>query len=116
MTRPLRLALIMLLTGAGVVFAAPVVTNTGKGQASKTEALVRQTIRSGFVLHVDQKTGCVWRVSSETGKRHLDPLPCKRPKLKPAQAERPTAALQGTAANEAATAILRSASNQQKVR
>ena len=116
MTRPLRLALSMLLTGAGVVFAAPVVTNAGKGQVSKVEAPVRQAIRSGFVLHVDQKTGCVWRVSSETGKRNLDPLPCKRPKSKPAQAERPVTAPQVTAANEAAPAILRSAPSQQKAR
>ncbi|GEO14014.1 hypothetical protein [Microvirga aerophila] len=92
MTRPLRLALIMLLTGAGVVFAAPVVTNAGKGHVSKVVAPARQANPGGFVLHVDQKTGCVWRVSSETGKRNLDPLPCKRPKSKLAQAERPVTA------------------------
>jgi len=106
----------MLLTGAGVVFAAPVVTNAGKGQVSKAEAPVRQTIRSGFVLYVDQKTGCVWRVSSETGKRNLDALPCKRPKSKPTQVERSVTGPQVTAANEAAPATHRSSPSQQKAR
>jgi hypothetical protein len=100
MTRPLRLALIMLLMGAGVVIAAPVVTNTQKGQFFKAEDTARQAVRNEFVLHVDRTTGCVWRISAETGRRNLDPLPCKRPKLKSSKAEQATAASLATAAVE----------------
>jgi hypothetical protein len=87
MRRPLRLALIMLLMGAGVVIAAPAVTHSGKSALSEAAMPARQVASNEFVLHVDRKSGCVWRVSAETGRRNLDPLPCKRPKLKAQKVE-----------------------------
>ena len=104
MARPLRLALIMLLTGAGVVIAAPVVTSTGRVKSPGIEAPAKPVVHSEYVFHVDQKSGCVWRIAVESGRRNLDTLPCKRPKLKSRQAERSPADPQVTTSNGAAPA------------
>ncbi len=80
MARPLRLALILLLMCAGVVVAAPVVTNSDQHQPSLVAAAAPKPVLNDFILQVDSKAGCVWRVSVATGRRELDPLPCRRPK------------------------------------
>ena len=80
MARPLRLALIPLLMCAGVVVAAPVLTNSDQHQASLVSAAAPKPVLNDFILQVDAKAGCVWRVSVATGRRELDPLPCRRPK------------------------------------
>ncbi len=79
MARPLRLALIVLLIGAGVV-AAPIVTNSDQPKPSSVAAATPKPVLNDFILWVDARSGCVWRVSETTGQRELDPLPCKRPK------------------------------------
>ena len=79
MARPLRLALIPLLMCAGVVVAAPVLTNSDQHQASLVTAVAPKPVPDDFILRVDSKAGCVWRVSVATGRRELDPLPCRRP-------------------------------------
>jgi hypothetical protein len=80
MARPLRLALILLLMCAGVVVAAPVMTNSDQHQPSLVTAVAPKPVLNDFILQVDSKAGCVWRVSVATGRRELDPLPCRRPK------------------------------------
>jgi hypothetical protein len=78
MTRSLHLAILALLLGAGVVFAAPAVTNQDRlprSIADRSEAAAR---RPEFVLHVDSKSRCVWRVSTVDGKREGGRLPCAR--------------------------------------
>ena len=80
MARPLRLALILLLMCAGVVVAAPVVTNPAQNQPSSVPAAAPKPVLNDFILRVDSRSGCVWRVTVATGRRELDPLPCRRPK------------------------------------
>ena len=80
MARPLRLALILLLMCAGLVVAAPVVTNSNQHQPSSVVGAAPKPLLNDFILQVDSKAGCVWRVPVATGRRELDPLPCKRPK------------------------------------
>ncbi len=80
MARPLRLALILLLMCAGVVVAAPIVTNSDQPKPSSVAAATPKPVLNDFILWVDARSGCVWRVSETTGQRELDPLPCKRPK------------------------------------
>jgi hypothetical protein len=43
-------------------------------------AAAPKPVLNDFILQVDAKAGCVWRVSVATGWRELDPLPCRRPK------------------------------------
>jgi len=78
MARLLRLAFIMLLLCAGVVVAAPVVMTSGDATKPPLDMPTPKPPRNEFVLHVDQRSGCVWRVSIETGKRELT-SPCRRP-------------------------------------
>jgi hypothetical protein len=80
MARPLRLALVLLLMCAGVVLAAPVVTNSGQHQPSSVAMVAAKPVLNDFILRVDSRSGCVWRVSVATGRRELDPLRCKQPK------------------------------------
>lgn len=80
MTRSLHLALLALLLGAGVVFAAPVINDHQRLLRLVADKPAPRASRPDFVLHVDSKTGCVWRVSTADGKRHGDRLPCSRPK------------------------------------
>lgn len=80
MARPLRLALVLLLLCAGAVVAAPILTNSDQRMPPSVAAATPKPVRTDFVLQVDAKSGCVWRVSVATGRRELDPLPCKRPK------------------------------------
>ncbi len=80
MARPLRLALILLLMCAGVVVAAPVVTNSDQHQPSLIAAAAPKPVLNDFILQVDSKSGCVWRVWVDTGHRELDPFPCRRRK------------------------------------
>ena len=39
-----------------------------------------EAVRDDFILRVDARSGCVWRVSVATGRHEFDPLPYKRPK------------------------------------
>jgi hypothetical protein len=80
MARPLRLAFVLLLMCAGAVVAAPGITNSNPTLRSTIAVPVPKPARDAVVLQVDQKSGCVWRVSLATGTRELDPLGCKRPK------------------------------------
>jgi hypothetical protein len=80
MSRPLRLGLILLLFGAGVVVAAPVIMNQRPGPLPSAAVVAPKPIRNEFILWVDSESGCLWRVSVVTGRRELDPLPCRRPK------------------------------------
>jgi len=80
MTRSLHLAALALCMGAGVVVAAPVVTGPDRPMQPVVERSDSRASRPDFVLHVDRKTGCVWRVSTLDGSRNGDRLPCARPK------------------------------------
>lgn len=77
MTRSLHLAAVALLMGAGVVAAAPAVTSHGPLPQSAVSS-APAAARPDFVLHVDSKSRCVWRVSTVDGKRHGDRLPCAK--------------------------------------
>jgi hypothetical protein len=105
MARPLRLALILLLMCAGAVVAAPGITNFNPNLRSATAVPVPKPARDAFVLHVDQQSGCVWRVSVATGKRELGSLPCKRPKRGLKKAERQAADPQVAIAKEPAMLV-----------
>lgn len=78
MTRPFRLALIMLLMCAGIVVAAPLVTKVNQSQPASITQPAPMLLPDDFVLHVDRRSGCVWRVSTTTGRRELASQPCKR--------------------------------------
>ncbi len=80
MARPLRLASVLLLMCAGVVVAAPIVTNSNQLQPSSVIAAAPKLVLDDIILQVDSRSGCVWRVSVPTGRRELDPLPCRRNK------------------------------------
>jgi len=80
MSRPFRLGLVLLLFGAGVVVAAPVIMNQPSEPLPSAAAVAPKPIRNEFILQVDSKSGCLWRVSVATGRRERDPLPCKRPR------------------------------------
>lgn len=80
MTRPFRLALIMLLMCAGIVVAAPIVRKVDRGQLPLIATPAPTLPRDNFVLHADQRSGCVWRVSTTTDRRELASQPCKRAK------------------------------------
>ncbi len=75
MVRLLRLSLVLLVTCAGVVVAAPLVV----GLSPSEQNAVDKPGRNGVILQLDRKSGCVWRVAEATGKRELDG-PCKRTK------------------------------------
>ncbi|PVE24125.1 hypothetical protein DC522_12610 [Microvirga sp. KLBC 81] len=72
--------MILLLLCAGVVIAAPAIMNSDQRIPSSVAAAAPKPVRNDFVLRVYAKSGCVWRVSVDTGRRELDPLPYKRPK------------------------------------
>ena len=78
MTPPLRLALIMLLMCAGIVVAAPLVTRVDTSERALTAKPGPALARETFVLQADRRSGCVWRVSTTTGRRELGFLPCRR--------------------------------------
>jgi hypothetical protein len=78
MTRSLHLAIIALFMGAGVVFAAPAVTTHDSLPRSIADRSEPAAKRPEFVLHVDSKSRCVWRVSTVDGKREGGRLPCAR--------------------------------------
>jgi hypothetical protein len=105
MARPLRLAVILLLMCAGAVVAAPGITNSNPTPRATIAVPVPKPVRDAFVLQVDQKSGCVWRVSLATGKRALDPLPCQRPKRELKKAERQAADPQVAIAQEPAMVL-----------
>jgi hypothetical protein len=114
MARPLRLALILLLMCAGAVVAAPGITNVNPNPRSTIAVPVPTPARDDFVLHVDQQSGCVWRVSLATGKRELGFLPCQRPKKE--KAERQIANPQVMTAKKPALVVRDPARNQRKSR
>jgi hypothetical protein len=116
MARPLRLALILLLMCAGAVVAAPGITNFNPNPRSATAVPVPKPARDDFVLHVDQQSGCVWRVSMATGKRVLGSLPCKRPKRELKKAERQVADPQVTIAKKPAMVVRNPARDQRQLR
>lgn len=78
MTRSLHLAAVALLMGAGVVVAAPAVTSHDPQPRSAAVSPASTEKRPDFVLHVDSKSRCVWRVSTVDGKRQGDRLPCAK--------------------------------------
>jgi hypothetical protein len=78
MTRSLHLAILTLLMGAGVVFAAPAVTTHDGPPRLIADKAGPTAKRPEFVLHVDSKSRCVWRVSTLDGKREGGRLPCAR--------------------------------------
>jgi hypothetical protein len=82
MARPIRLALILLLLCAGVVVAAPIVTNSDQYQTSSIAVAAPKPVLNDFIIRVDSRSGCVWRVSVATGRRTLDPIPCRRHKTR----------------------------------
>ena len=116
MARPLRLALILLLMCAGAVVAAPGITNVNPNPRSTIAVPVSKPARDDFVLHVDQQSGCVWRVSLATGKRELGFLPCKRPKSELTKAVRQIADPQVMTAKKPALVVRDPARNQRKSR
>lgn len=78
MARPLRLAVILLLMCAGIVVAAPVATSPDRAQPLTIAKPLSKPVRNDVVLEVDQKSGCVWRVSLATGRRERESFLCKR--------------------------------------
>jgi hypothetical protein len=86
MNRSLRLAALALFMGAGVVVAAPVVTSPGRPTQPLVDKSASRASHPDFVLHVDRKSGCVWRVSTLDGTRNGDRLPCARSKSAQRQA------------------------------
>lgn len=78
MTRSLQLAIFALLMGAGVVLAAPAVTSHDNLPQLIAGRSAPTAKRPDFVLHVDSKSRCVWRVSTADGKRQGDRLPCAK--------------------------------------
>jgi hypothetical protein len=80
MARPLRLALILLLLCAGVVVAAPAIKTFDQRPPPSGAVAAPKPVGDNFILRLDSESGCLWRVSVATGRRELDPLPCKRPK------------------------------------
>ena len=116
MARPLRLALILLLMCAGAVVAAPGITNVNPNPRSTIAVPVPKPIRDEFILHVDQQSGCVWRVSMATGKRELGFLPCQRPKRELKKAERQIADPQVMIAKKPALVVPDPVGDQRKSR